>query len=206
MRETDDPDILGSEVKMSKSGNLFVFRLTNLYQKLSKVPGSVGERIMVRLGEEGMNNSVTSYLHIEFTRRWVGGISCWKDVQHYLETDINFLSSQDLLSPILEFAWLFIIRLMEVFLSGFQFRVESFMMKLAGSRNYALSSPSRQQMISQAAPEPKRRIKTDYVEVLDTSLTFSYNCFHSCLGSFERRVQFGEHQGRERVNQPQVCL
>ena len=40
-------------------------------------------------------------------------------------------------------------------------------------------------MISQAAPEPERRIKTDYVEVLDTSLTFSYNCFHSCLGSFE---------------------
>ena len=185
MRETDDPDILGSEVKMSKSGNLFVFRLTNLYQKLSKVPGSVGERIMVGGGgEEGMNNSVTSYLHIEFTRRWVGGISCWKDVQHYLETDINFLSSQDLLSPRLEFAWLFTIRLMEVFSSGFQFRVESFMLKLAGSRNFALSSPSRQQMISQAAPEPESRIKTDYVEVFDTALTFSYNyCFHSCLRS-----------------------
>ena len=117
------------------------------------------------------------------------------------------MSKLDLLSRSSELARLFGIQLSEVFSRGSQYRVESSMLRLAKPRNYIPVSPSRQQLLSQAAPEylalllePESRMYTDPVIVLDfqslyPSIMIAYNyCFTTCLGRLQNFGNPGAYQ------------
>jgi DNA polymerase zeta len=113
-----------------------------------------------------------------------------------------FLIILDLLNRTGELARVFGTDFFSVVSRGSQFRVESMMIRLTRPRNYVLLSPSREQVMRQAAiecvplvMEPESRFYTSPVLVLDfqslyPSMLIAYNlCFSTCLGKITKGVK-----------------
>ncbi|KAA6365834.1 MAG: putative DNA polymerase zeta catalytic subunit, partial [Streblomastix strix] len=114
-----------------------------------------------------------------------------------------------------EFARMIGIPFLTVLSRGSQFRVESFLTRLAKQRNVLLISPSRQQVLRQPMPEcpplvlePLSGLRKGPVSVLDfqslyPSIIIAYNyCYCTCLGrAFEGVVEEEEEDyEQEQIN------
>lgn len=101
--------------------------------------------------------------------------------------NLEFLKKLEIVERTSELARLFGIDFFSVLSRGSQYRVESMMLRITKPQNYILSSPSKQQVAAQAAPEciplvmePMSKLYTSPVIVLDfqslyPSIIIAYN-------------------------------
>ncbi|GAA98029.1 uncharacterized protein L969DRAFT_93351 [Mixia osmundae IAM 14324] len=121
--------------------------------------------------------------------------------------DIELLDEAEIISRNAEFARVFGVDFMSVLTRGSQFKVESFMFRVAKPESFLLLSPDRVQVGKQNAAEcqplimePQSAFYTDPVLVLDfqslyPSCMIAYNyCYSTCLGRaglFKNTTKFG---------------
>ncbi|GMM34253.1 DNA-directed DNA polymerase [Saccharomycopsis crataegensis] len=129
----------------------------------------------------------------------IGGLSIFVD--YYVTRvnyDIELLESLDMIYKIVEQARLGGIDFYSVFYRGSQFKVESFLLRLAKSENFMLSSPSKKEVRRQKAleciplvMEPTSNFYKSPLVVLDfqslyPSIIIAYNyCYSTCIGRLQ---------------------
>ncbi|KAK4687469.1 DNA polymerase zeta, partial [Tremellales sp. Uapishka_1] len=112
---------------------------------------------------------------------------------------IEILDSAEVVTKNAEFARVFGVDFASVMFRGSQFKVESFMFRIAKPESFVLVSPSKQQVGLQNAPfavpliaEPESKYYTHPIIVLDfqslyPSVMIAYNiCYSTCLGRVEK--------------------
>ena len=113
--------------------------------------------------------------------------------------DIELVDAAEIITKNAEFARVFGVDFASVMFRGSQFKVESFMFRIAKPESFVLVSPSKQQVGLQNAPfavpliaEPESKYYNHPILVLDfqslyPSVMIAYNiCFSTCLGRVEK--------------------
>ncbi|ORX33427.1 hypothetical protein BD324DRAFT_585143 [Kockovaella imperatae] len=113
--------------------------------------------------------------------------------------DIEIVDAAEIITKNAEFARVFGVDFASVMFRGSQYKVESFMFRIAKPESFVLVSPSKQQVGLQNAPfavpliaEPESKYYNHPILVLDfqslyPSVMIAYNiCFSTCLGRVEK--------------------
>ncbi|EFC40538.1 ATREV3; DNA binding protein-like protein [Naegleria gruberi] len=147
-------------------------------------------------------------------------------LQYYLiktSVTLEVLNHLDILNRTGELGKVYGIEFFSVISRGSQYRVESMMLRLARLRNYVALSPTRKQVMEQAAieclplvMEPQSKLYTNPMIVLDfqslyPSIIIAYNlCYSTCLGKLafvdRKKTKLGTLENYEPNNELRKLL
>ncbi|KAL7424032.1 DNA polymerase zeta [Cryptotrichosporon argae] len=168
-------------------------------------------RSEVNLTQYTFENVAFHVLHQRIPRYSASVLTAlWKSVTHEHRVRVlkymiqrvvicaEIIDAAEVITKNAEFARVFGVDFASVMFRGSQFKVESFMFRIAKPENFVLVSPSKHQVGLQNAPfavpliaEPESKFHTDPIVVLDfqslyPSIMIAYNiCYSTCLGRVE---------------------
>ncbi|RXK35490.1 hypothetical protein M231_07268 [Tremella mesenterica] len=151
-----------------------------------------------------LHQRVPHYSAANLTALWKGKMPSHtlrviKYLLHRVVMYMEMVDAAEIITKNAEFARVFGVDFASVMFRGSQYKVESFMFRIAKPESFVLVSPSKQQVGLQNAPfavpliaEPESKFYTHPILVLDfqslyPSVMIAYNiCFSTCLGRVEK--------------------